>query len=49
MEFVKPRTVIPMHYGTWDVIAADPEAFKRQVAGRAEVVVLKPGQSHTLA
>jgi len=38
-----------MHYGTWDVIAADPEAFKRQVAGRAEVVVLKPGQSHTLA
>jgi len=49
VEFVKPRTVIPMHYGTWDVIAADPEAFKRQVAGRAEVVVLKPGQSHTLA
>jgi len=49
VEFVKPRTVIPMHYDTWDLIAADPEAFRRAVAGRAEVVVLKPGQSHTLA
>jgi L-ascorbate metabolism protein UlaG (beta-lactamase superfamily) len=49
VEFVKPRTVIPMHYNTFDVIRADPEDFKRQVGGRAQVVVLRPGQAHTLS
>jgi len=49
VEFVKPRTVIPMHYNTWDVIKADPEEFTRRVGARAAVVVLRPGQSHTLA
>jgi L-ascorbate metabolism protein UlaG (beta-lactamase superfamily) len=48
VEFVKPKVVIPMHYNTWDVIRADPQAFKREVGGRAEVVILAPGQSHTL-
>jgi len=41
--------VIPMHYNTWDVIKADPEQFKRQVGGRARVVVLAPGDAHTLS
>ena len=49
VEFVKPRTVIPMHYNTWDVIKADPEEFARGVGARAQVVVLRPGQAHTLA
>ena len=49
VEFVKPRTVIPMHYNTFDVIRADPEDFKRQVGGRAQVVVLRPGQAHPLS
>jgi L-ascorbate metabolism protein UlaG (beta-lactamase superfamily) len=49
VEFVKPRTVIPMHYNTFDVIRADPEDFKRQVGGRAQVVLLRPGQAHTLS
>ncbi len=49
VEFVKPRTVIPMHDNTFDVIRADPEDFKRQVGGRAQVVVLRPGQAHTLS
>jgi L-ascorbate metabolism protein UlaG (beta-lactamase superfamily) len=49
VEFVKPKVVIPMHYNTWEVIRADPQAFKREVRGRAEVVILEPGQSHTLA
>jgi L-ascorbate metabolism protein UlaG (beta-lactamase superfamily) len=48
-EFVQPRAVIPMHYNTWDVIKADPEQFKRQVGGRARVVVLAPGDAHTLS
>ncbi|PYO44679.1 MAG: metal-dependent hydrolase [Gemmatimonadetes bacterium] len=49
VELVGPGTVIPMHYNTWDVIKADPEQFKRQVGDRARVVVLAPGQSHTLS
>jgi L-ascorbate metabolism protein UlaG (beta-lactamase superfamily) len=47
--FVKPRIVIPMHYNTWDVIRADPRAFQRDVGGRAEVVILAPGESYTLS
>jgi L-ascorbate metabolism protein UlaG (beta-lactamase superfamily) len=49
VEFVKPRVAIPMHYNTFDVIKADPGAFQRQVGSRAQVVVLEPGQSHTLS
>jgi L-ascorbate metabolism protein UlaG (beta-lactamase superfamily) len=48
VEFVKPKTVIPMHYNTWDVIRADPEEFRRLVGSRAVVVILSPGESHTL-
>jgi L-ascorbate metabolism protein UlaG (beta-lactamase superfamily) len=49
VELVRPRTVIPMHYNTWDVIKADPQEFKRQVGDRARVVLLTPGQTHTLS
>jgi L-ascorbate metabolism protein UlaG (beta-lactamase superfamily) len=43
--FVRPRTVIPVHYNTWELIAQDPEEFRRLVGDQAEVVVLKPGES----
>lgn len=49
VEFVRPHVAIPMHYNTWDVIAADPEAFRRLVGDSAEVVILAPGESHTLS
>jgi L-ascorbate metabolism protein UlaG (beta-lactamase superfamily) len=49
VAFVQPRVAIPMHYNTFDVIRADPEAFRRHVAGRAQVEVLAPGQSHSVA
>src|SRR5439155_1490412 len=45
VDFVKPQIAIPMHYNTWDVIKADPQEFRRKVGGRADVVVLQPGQS----
>ncbi len=45
VEFVKPKTVIPMHYGTFPVIEVDPEGFRRAVGSRAEVVILRPGGS----
>jgi L-ascorbate metabolism protein UlaG (beta-lactamase superfamily) len=31
VEFVNPKTVIPMHYNTWPIIAADPKEFKTKV------------------
>jgi L-ascorbate metabolism protein UlaG (beta-lactamase superfamily) len=46
VELVKPKVAIPMHYGTFPVIDADPGEFRSTVGGRAEVVVLKPGESY---
>ncbi len=43
VEFVRPKTAIPMHFGTFPVIVVDPEDFKRAVGDRAEVVILRPG------
>lgn len=47
IEFIRPQTVIPMHYNTFDLLKQDPEAFARDVGDRAKVVILKPGESHT--
>ena len=49
VEFVKPKSVIPMHYNTWDLIKADPQEFRRRVGSTASVTILKPGESHTLS
>ncbi|MGH7466547.1 MAG: metal-dependent hydrolase [Longimicrobiales bacterium] len=46
VEFIAPRTVIPMHYNTFDLIKQDPHAFARRVGERAKVHVLEPGQSY---
>jgi len=45
VSFVKPKIAIPMHWNTFPVIEADPQAFKRAVGTQAQVVVLQPGQS----
>jgi L-ascorbate metabolism protein UlaG (beta-lactamase superfamily) len=47
--FVKPKSVIPMHYNTWDLIRADPEEFRRLVGNAADVTILSPGESYTLS
>ena len=46
VSFVKPRVAIPMHWDTFPVIEADPQAFQRAVGALARVVVLQPGQSY---
>jgi L-ascorbate metabolism protein UlaG (beta-lactamase superfamily) len=46
VELIDPTVVIPMHYDTWDLIAQDPQDFRRRVEGRAEVQILKPGGSY---
>jgi len=50
VELVNPFQVIPIHYGTFPPIETDAQAFKADVeqAGFAEVLVLEPGQAHTL-
>jgi L-ascorbate metabolism protein UlaG (beta-lactamase superfamily) len=49
-EFVSAATVIPMHYDTFPPIETDAEAFKSDVESQtsSRVVVLKPGESHTV-
>jgi len=45
VEFIKTKKVVPVHYGTFPLIAADPEEFKRLVGAAAEVLILKPGET----
>jgi L-ascorbate metabolism protein UlaG (beta-lactamase superfamily) len=49
-EFVGAKTVIPMHYNTFPAIETDASAFRSDVeaATSSQVVVLEPGQSHSL-
>jgi L-ascorbate metabolism protein UlaG (beta-lactamase superfamily) len=41
-ELIKPKVAIPMHYGTWDVLAPDAAGF---VPAGVEVKLLNPGES----
>jgi len=46
VSFVKPKVVIPMHWGTFPVIETDPQAFAKAAGALAQVAVLQPGQSY---
>jgi L-ascorbate metabolism protein UlaG (beta-lactamase superfamily) len=46
VEMVKPRVVIPIHYGTWPLIEQDPEEFRSRVEPKAEVIILQPGDEY---
>ena len=50
VKLLHPQNVMPIHYGTFDVIAQDGQAWATQVEQQtgARVHVLKPGQSWTL-
>jgi L-ascorbate metabolism protein UlaG (beta-lactamase superfamily) len=48
VEFTQTKRVIPIHYGTFPFVEADPEEFKKRVGNKAEVIILKPGESYTL-
>jgi len=44
VSMIKPRLAVPMHYGTFPVIQADPEEFVREVARRGfNAKIVKPG------
>lgn len=48
VEFTQTKKVIPIHYGTFPIVEADPEDFKKRVGDMAEVIILKPGESYDL-
>jgi L-ascorbate metabolism protein UlaG (beta-lactamase superfamily) len=46
VELAKPKTAIPMHYNTFPLIKADPEAFRVKVESLGiRCLVMKPGDS----
>ena len=49
VKLLTPRHVIPIHFGTWGLIAQDPNAWAARVTKEtsAQVHVLKPGDSFT--
>jgi L-ascorbate metabolism protein UlaG (beta-lactamase superfamily) len=50
VELINPFQTIPIHYGTFPPVETDAQAFKQDVqnAGFSEVLVLEPGDTHTL-
>jgi L-ascorbate metabolism protein UlaG (beta-lactamase superfamily) len=52
VELIDPDVVIPMHFGTFPPIEADPERFASEVEASprtsSEVVVLRPGETYTM-
>jgi L-ascorbate metabolism protein UlaG (beta-lactamase superfamily) len=50
VKLIQPRTAIPTHYNTWDLIAQDPNAWAARVEKETDtkVLVLKPGESYSL-
>ena len=51
VEFINPSQTIPIHYGTFPPVETDAQAFKSDVeqAGFSEVLVLNPGDTHSLS
>ncbi|MFQ6069261.1 MAG: metal-dependent hydrolase [Candidatus Aminicenantales bacterium] len=48
VELINSKVVIPVHFGTFPIINTDPQEFKHRVGDKAEVVILKPGESYNL-
>lgn len=50
VEFLKPKTVIPMHYNTFDVIEQDPKKFKEMVEKQGfNCEIVEPGGTFELS
>jgi L-ascorbate metabolism protein UlaG (beta-lactamase superfamily) len=47
-RLLQPKTLVPIHYNTWPLIAADPSALATALAGTGiRLEVLEPGRSLT--
>jgi len=47
VKMLMPKTVVPIHFGTWDLIAQDAAAWAARVEQETgvKVIVLKPGET----
>ncbi|MCD6551294.1 metal-dependent hydrolase [Thermotoga sp.] len=46
VSMIKPRKVVPIHYGTWEIIFADVKLFKKKAEEEGvKCVILEPGES----
>jgi L-ascorbate metabolism protein UlaG (beta-lactamase superfamily) len=47
VKMLKPKTAVPIHYNTFDVIKQDPHAWASRVEKETDTkaVALKPGES----
>jgi L-ascorbate metabolism protein UlaG (beta-lactamase superfamily) len=45
VEFIEPKTVVPMHYDTFELIHQDAETLRRHIGDRARLELLEPGGS----
>jgi L-ascorbate metabolism protein UlaG (beta-lactamase superfamily) len=45
VEFLHPKVVVPIHYGTFPPLVGDPKEFARLAGKAAKVVILQPGES----
>jgi L-ascorbate metabolism protein UlaG (beta-lactamase superfamily) len=46
VEFIKPDIVVPMHYGTWDIINVSVDEFVSSIKkSKTQVKLLQPGES----
>jgi L-ascorbate metabolism protein UlaG (beta-lactamase superfamily) len=48
VKLLRPKYVVPMHYGTFESIRVDPEEFQKLVKKQSKsvkVVILKPGEA----
>jgi L-ascorbate metabolism protein UlaG (beta-lactamase superfamily) len=47
VRLLRPKLVLPYHYGTWEIIAQDAAAWKKKVEGETatRVLLLQPGES----
>ena len=50
VKFLQPKTVIPIHYNTWALIAQDANAWAKRVERETDtkVVILQPGESYVV-
>jgi L-ascorbate metabolism protein UlaG (beta-lactamase superfamily) len=48
IKLIRPKRVIPTHFGTWELIAQDADKWAARVKAETstEPIVLKPGQKH---
>jgi L-ascorbate metabolism protein UlaG (beta-lactamase superfamily) len=48
VKLIEPKTVIPVHYNTWDLIAQDPEKWAERVENETDTtcVILSPGETY---